>query len=70
MSKKKANPAETAPIEPLKTERLQLDVGVNFIPLGETEEVRIEAGIIDLGTLPPAFEQELVLDNKARIVIA
>ena len=48
-------------------EQLQLFVGVNFTALGDTEETRIEPGLIDLGVLPTAFENELIEMGKARI---
>lgn len=50
-----------------KREILQLYVGVNFTALGESEETRIEPGLIDLGVLPTAFENELIEQGKAKI---
>lgn len=75
MARKKAQPA--AENQPEKTtdetpnqaprERLQLFVGVNFLAEGASEETRIEAGLIDLGVLPPAFENRLIERGKAKI---
>ena len=39
--------------------KMELLVGVNFRVDGEKEETRIEAGMIEHGTLPPAFEKHL-----------
>ncbi|HEX8289818.1 MAG TPA: hypothetical protein VF556_17685 [Pyrinomonadaceae bacterium] len=39
--------------------RQRLTVGVNFTALGDDEETRVEAGVIEKGTLPPALEQTL-----------
>jgi len=46
--------------------KLQLLVGVNFRADGDEEETRIEAGTIDAGILPPAFEQ--VLREKGNLI--
>lgn len=42
-----------------KVKMQKLSVGVNFRVDGESEEIRIEAGLIEEGTLPPAFENLL-----------
>lgn len=65
MAKKQGNSIESNPKQP--SEQLQLFVGVNFVPEGKKEETRIEAGIIDLGVLPAAFENELIERGKAKI---
>lgn len=44
----------------------QLLVGVNFRADGETDETRIEAGLIEAGTLPPSFEN--LLREKKQLV--
>ena len=75
MPRKKAQPAaEIQPEQPsdetanqAPRERLQLFVGVNFLGEGAKEETRVEAGIIDLGVLPPRFENELVERKQAKI---
>lgn len=48
-------------------EQLQLFVGVNFVADGDTEETRIESGLINLGILPAAFQDELIQKGKAKI---
>ena len=72
MAKKRVNtPVETAVETAEETfaprEVLQLFVGVNFTAQGDTEETRIEAGLIDLGVLPPRFENELI-ERKLAVI--
>lgn len=70
MSEKKAPKAKSAPVETDEPETLinplRLVVGVNFISEGDDEETRLEAGLIESGTLPPAFEQTL---RERRILV-
>jgi len=55
MTKKKSETEETEVL----VNPLRLTVGVNFTAEGDDEETRLEAGLIEAGTLPPAFEQML-----------
>lgn len=55
MAKKKSETEETEVL----VNPLRLTVGVNFTAEGDDEETRLEAGLIEAGTLPPAFEQML-----------
>ena len=73
MAKKKPQqekPEETTVTETNNSPRevLQLFVGVDFAPEGKTDETRIEAGIIELGVLPIAFQTMLIEKKKARII--
>lgn len=70
MAKKKPETQETitaeTPEEKPSKKMLKLLIGVNYKIASDQDEQRVEAGLIEEGTLPPAFEN--LLKEKKQLI--
>lgn len=68
MAKKKTEETQETPEQKPAKKMLKLLIGVNYKTASDGEEKRFEAGLIEEGVLPPAFEN--LLREKKKLVDA